>query len=402
MTHEYLVDPGVKLIGIDLCDLDRPLTSCSRRRLRGSKGAFGSPTSWARKRSTAQIEKLANLDKLPRPYGFTVMAFPFKSRAPAPAGPGSSRCSRKTSADRQRRKGIAAHGRAPGRDCPGAPRGHPGRRPWPRKPDSPLQLEVPSMSKSTRREFLTKAGIGAGVLFLPGISLTVRASSAPIRIGGSLPLTGAYADTGLWVERGYRYWAEQVNASDGLLGRPVELIIYDDEPGGPGHQPPGAGHHRGPGGPVVGRLSRHHRGSPDGGGRAIPQSVRLHGRAHGLFPAGLPLLFRCAAPYGRVVVRRSVSMAGEHGPRGAAQAGCSHHRQQRGGHGRAGRLGRRPGPVQHRTGHGRAVRLAVGLGGTPGAAGQGPGRGHVHRQRLFWRRRADDPGHAGPGLPIPS
>ncbi|MFS8664290.1 MAG: ABC transporter substrate-binding protein [Limnochordales bacterium] len=84
------------------------------------------------------------------------------------------------------------------------------------------------MSKSTRREFLTKAGIGAGVLFLPGISLTVRASSAPIKIGGSLPLTGAYADTGLWVERGYRYWAEQVNASDGLLGRPVELIIYDD------------------------------------------------------------------------------------------------------------------------------------------------------------------------------
>lgn len=84
------------------------------------------------------------------------------------------------------------------------------------------------MSKSTRREFLTKAGIGAGVLFLPGISLTVRASSAPIKIGGSLPLTGAYADTSLWVERGYRYWAEQVNASDGLLGRPVELIIYDD------------------------------------------------------------------------------------------------------------------------------------------------------------------------------
>lgn len=51
----------------------------------------------------------------------------------------------------------------------------------------------------------------------------------PIKIGGSLPLTGPYAETGQWIERGYEYWAEEVNAAGGLLGRQVELIIYDDE-----------------------------------------------------------------------------------------------------------------------------------------------------------------------------
>lgn len=84
------------------------------------------------------------------------------------------------------------------------------------------------MSQSTRRSFLIKAGVGAGALFLPGIGLRAFANTSPIKIGGSLPLTGAYADTGIWVERGYRHWAETINAAGGLLGRPVELILYDD------------------------------------------------------------------------------------------------------------------------------------------------------------------------------
>lgn len=51
----------------------------------------------------------------------------------------------------------------------------------------------------------------------------------PILIGGSLPLTGKFADTAVWIKRGYEYWAEEINAKGGLLGRPVKLIIYDDE-----------------------------------------------------------------------------------------------------------------------------------------------------------------------------
>jgi len=51
----------------------------------------------------------------------------------------------------------------------------------------------------------------------------------PIVIGGSLPLTGKFAETGVWIDRGIKYWAKEINEKGGLLGRPVELKIYDDE-----------------------------------------------------------------------------------------------------------------------------------------------------------------------------
>jgi len=51
----------------------------------------------------------------------------------------------------------------------------------------------------------------------------------PILIGGSLPLTGKFAETGTWIEKGMKFWAKEVNEKGGLLGRPVELKIYDDE-----------------------------------------------------------------------------------------------------------------------------------------------------------------------------
>ncbi len=54
------------------------------------------------------------------------------------------------------------------------------------------------------------------------------APKTPIKIGGSLPLTGGYADTGKVIEQGYRRWVEEINSKGGLLGRQVELVIYDD------------------------------------------------------------------------------------------------------------------------------------------------------------------------------
>ncbi len=63
-------------------------------------------------------------------------------------------------------------------------------------------------------------------LLLPSSAL---AQQKPIKIGGSLAITGPLADNAAWVKRGYEYWAEKVNKSGGLLGRPVELVIYDDE-----------------------------------------------------------------------------------------------------------------------------------------------------------------------------
>jgi branched-chain amino acid transport system substrate-binding protein len=51
----------------------------------------------------------------------------------------------------------------------------------------------------------------------------------PIKIGGSLPLTGYASEQAKWIKAGYESWAEDINKAGGLLGRPVKLIIYDDE-----------------------------------------------------------------------------------------------------------------------------------------------------------------------------
>lgn len=51
----------------------------------------------------------------------------------------------------------------------------------------------------------------------------------PIRIGAVVPLTGKYSETGKWVEKGYRWFVEDKNANGGLLGRLIELTIYDDQ-----------------------------------------------------------------------------------------------------------------------------------------------------------------------------
>lgn len=54
-------------------------------------------------------------------------------------------------------------------------------------------------------------------------------SDEPIKVGGTLGLTGVFSGPSAGYLATYEYWADQVNESGGLLGRPVELIIYDDE-----------------------------------------------------------------------------------------------------------------------------------------------------------------------------
>jgi branched-chain amino acid transport system substrate-binding protein len=51
----------------------------------------------------------------------------------------------------------------------------------------------------------------------------------PIKIGLSLSLTGATAPAGKQVQVGLEIWRDYVNARGGLLGRPVELVYYDDQ-----------------------------------------------------------------------------------------------------------------------------------------------------------------------------
>ena len=55
------------------------------------------------------------------------------------------------------------------------------------------------------------------------------ASSEPLKIGASLPLTGDFAEPGVAAQQGYKIWQELVNKDGGLLGRQVELVIKDDQ-----------------------------------------------------------------------------------------------------------------------------------------------------------------------------
>src|SRR5688572_8728612 len=51
---------------------------------------------------------------------------------------------------------------------------------------------------------------------------------SPVRIGYCLSLTGSLAGNGQSARLAHEIWREDVNRSGGLLGRPVELICYDD------------------------------------------------------------------------------------------------------------------------------------------------------------------------------
>ena len=59
-------------------------------------------------------------------------------------------------------------------------------------------------------------------------SSTAKSNGAPLKIGMSLPLTGAVADVAKSGNQGYQLWASQVNAAGGLLGRKLQLIVHDD------------------------------------------------------------------------------------------------------------------------------------------------------------------------------
>src|SRR5258708_26140797 len=54
------------------------------------------------------------------------------------------------------------------------------------------------------------------------------AASSPIRIGYCLSLTGPVADNSRSAQLAHQIWREDINRQSGLLGRPVELVCYDD------------------------------------------------------------------------------------------------------------------------------------------------------------------------------
>jgi branched-chain amino acid transport system substrate-binding protein len=81
--------------------------------------------------------------------------------------------------------------------------------------------------QSSRRAVLRTLGLGA-VLALSGAFASAFAAE-PIKIGMSMPQTGALSGGGKAALVALRMWVDDVNAKGGLLGRKVELIAYDDQ-----------------------------------------------------------------------------------------------------------------------------------------------------------------------------
>jgi branched-chain amino acid transport system substrate-binding protein len=79
----------------------------------------------------------------------------------------------------------------------------------------------------TRRVF-SKLAAGLALMPAPAVWDSARAQAQPIKIGCSLALTGALSSVKAGLV-GYEFWRDDVNASGGILGRPVELVVYDDQ-----------------------------------------------------------------------------------------------------------------------------------------------------------------------------
>ncbi|HTO51433.1 MAG TPA: ABC transporter substrate-binding protein, partial [Burkholderiales bacterium] len=66
--------------------------------------------------------------------------------------------------------------------------------------------------------------LGAAALFAAPV-----AAQDVIKIGVTQPLTGAFAASGNYVTQGAKIAEEQVNASGGVLGRKIQLVIEDNK-----------------------------------------------------------------------------------------------------------------------------------------------------------------------------
>jgi branched-chain amino acid transport system substrate-binding protein len=89
---------------------------------------------------------------------------------------------------------------------------------------------VTNMMKKMRESLL-----GAGILLVATLVLPVAlwpqasAGVEPIKVGVTVSLSGDYAAPGSEQLQGIQMWAHDLNARGALLGRPVEIVYYDDK-----------------------------------------------------------------------------------------------------------------------------------------------------------------------------
>jgi branched-chain amino acid transport system substrate-binding protein len=83
-----------------------------------------------------------------------------------------------------------------------------------------------SLRAARPRRAVLSAFLATALLVLGGAAAS---AAEPIKIGFGMALTGALAGNGKAALLTIQMWAEELNAKGGLLGRPVQLIYYDDQ-----------------------------------------------------------------------------------------------------------------------------------------------------------------------------
>jgi branched-chain amino acid transport system substrate-binding protein len=82
------------------------------------------------------------------------------------------------------------------------------------------------MRSITRRTFATATLATSATVAAPAL---IAAAEKPFRIGFSIAQTGNIASGGRAGLAALQIWRDDVNAAGGLLGRPVEFVVYDDQ-----------------------------------------------------------------------------------------------------------------------------------------------------------------------------
>ena len=77
-STKWLLDRGVKVVGIDAWGWDRPHDVMAKELKAGNREQFWEAHYLGRLQEYCHLERMANLDKLPVPFGFKVSVFPVK------------------------------------------------------------------------------------------------------------------------------------------------------------------------------------------------------------------------------------------------------------------------------------------------------------------------------------
>jgi branched-chain amino acid transport system substrate-binding protein len=89
----------------------------------------------------------------------------------------------------------------------------------------PLEVKIRPSGAASRAAIAVLAFVVTALFAAPAAAQTEK----PIKIGYSMALTGGLGRNGKSALLARKIWEEDTNAKGGLLGRPVNLIYYDDE-----------------------------------------------------------------------------------------------------------------------------------------------------------------------------